>query len=122
LRAIQEGIVFSFMYGIEIMKQMGMEIRTIRAGNTNMFQSEVFRQTLATVSGATIELYNTDGAAGAARGAAVGSGFYKSFDEAFRCLEKTNTIFPEQSNSQITDAWEKWKHVLENTLNNKQNK
>ena len=74
LRAAQEGIVFSFQYGMEIMKEMGMDIRVIRAGNANMFLSPIFRQTLASISGATIELYDTDGAAGAAKGAGIGAG------------------------------------------------
>lgn len=37
LRAAQEGIVFSFMYGMEIMEQMGMPINKIHAGHANMF-------------------------------------------------------------------------------------
>ena len=70
LRAAQEGIVFSFCYGIEIMEQMGMKVDRIHAGLANMFLSPIFRDTLAGTSGAVIELYDTDGAAGAARGTA----------------------------------------------------
>ena len=66
LRAAQEGIVFSFQYGMEIMEQMGLKVDKIHAGLANMFQSSIFRETLAGVGGATIELYNTDGSAGAA--------------------------------------------------------
>ena len=69
LRAAQEGIVFSFKYGIEIMEDMGMPINKIHAGNANMFLSPLFRDTLAGVTGATIELYDTDGSIGAAKGA-----------------------------------------------------
>lgn len=69
IRAAQEGIVFSFCYGMEVMQQMGMEIKKIHAGSANMFLSRIFRDTLANVSGATIELYATDGAAGAAKAA-----------------------------------------------------
>ena len=72
LRAAQEGIVFSFCYGMEIMQQMGMEINKIHAGRANMFLSGIFRDTLAGVSGATIELYDTDGSVGAAKGAGMG--------------------------------------------------
>lgn len=61
LRAAQEGIVFSFQYGMEIMQEMGMPLQVIRAGKANMFLSPVFRQTLASISGTIIELYNTDG-------------------------------------------------------------
>ena len=113
LRAAQEGIVFSFQYGMEIMKEMGMDIRIIRAGNANMFLSPIFRQTLASVSGATIELYNTDGAAGAAKGAGIGAGIYASNKEAFASLEKLAIIEPEvESLSQYRDAYNRWKQCL----------
>ncbi|MCG8579490.1 MAG: carbohydrate kinase, partial [Bacteroidales bacterium] len=80
LRAAQEGIAFSFKYGMEVMEQTGIETKVIRAGKANMFLSPVFRQTLADISGSTIELYETDGALGAARGAAYGAGLYKSLE------------------------------------------
>ena len=91
LRAAQEGIVFSFMYGMEIMEQMGMPINKIHAGHANMFLSPLFRNTLAGVSGATIELYDTDGSVGAAKGAGMGAGIYKDNNEAFASLEKSRS-------------------------------
>ncbi len=94
LRAAQEGVAFSFKYGVDIMKEMGMDIQVIRAGYANMFLSPVFRQTLANITGATIELYDTDGAQGAARGAAVGAGLFASFQEAFKSLRKTDQVAP----------------------------
>jgi xylulokinase len=110
VRAVQEGIVFSFQYGMEIMTGMGMDIRMIRAGNANMFLSPVFRQTLASVSGATIELYDTDGATGAAKGAGIGLGFYASNNEAFASLEKITVIEPELSlREQYREAYSRWK-------------
>ncbi|MGE4586761.1 MAG: FGGY-family carbohydrate kinase, partial [Mangrovibacterium sp.] len=113
-RAAQEGIVFSFRYGMDIMKNMGMEIRMIRAGKANMFLSPLFREALATVSGATIELYNTDGAAGAARGAGIGSGFYKGPEAAFASLKKLETIFPDQSGEKAyLEAFDRWKERLQ---------
>ena len=111
IRAAQEGIVFSFQYGMEIMKGMGMDIRLIRAGNANMFLSPIFRQTLAGVSGATIELYDTDGAAGAAKGAGIGAGIYKDNKEAFSSLEKLAVIEPERQ-SEYKEAYENWKKRL----------
>lgn len=114
IRAAQEGIVFSFQYGMEIMKEMGMEINVIRAGNANMFLSPIFRRTLAGVSGATIELYDTDGAAGAAKGAGMGIGIYASNKEAFASLEKLEVIEPESDKSQeYQDAYRRWKNILE---------
>jgi len=91
-RAVQEGIAFSFKYGIEIINEMGLNVNIIRAGNSNLFLSPIFRETLANITQATIELYDTDGAQGAARGAAYGANYYKSFDEAFRNLEKIKII------------------------------
>ncbi|MBR1547842.1 MAG: carbohydrate kinase, partial [Prevotella sp.] len=95
VRAAQEGIVFSFCYGMEIMQQMGMDIKNIHAGKANMFLSPLFRSTLAGVSGATIELYDTDGSVGAAKGAGIGAGIYKTADEAFASLEKLQVIEPD---------------------------
>ena len=95
VRAAQEGIVFSFCYGMEVMQQMGMDIRKIHAGRANMFLSPLFRDTLAGVSGATIELYDTDGSVGAAKGAGIGAGIYKDNNEAF-CLLYTSDAADEQ--------------------------
>lgn len=113
LRAAQEGIVFSFMYGMEIMEQMGMPIRKIHAGHANMFLSPLFRNTLAGVSGATIELYDTDGSVGAAKGAGMGAGIYKDNNEAFASLEKIEVIEPvETDRHAYRDAYELWKERL----------
>lgn len=113
VRAAQEGIVFSFCYGMEIMEQMGMDICKIHAGKANMFLSPLFRDTLAGVSGATIELYDTDGAAGAAKGAGIGCGIYKNHDEAFASLKKLSVIEPdEQHRTEYLHAYAKWKEQL----------
>ena len=111
LRAAQEGIVFSFMYGIEIMQTMGLKVNTIHAGNANMFLSPIFRETLAGVSGATILLHDTDGAAGAAKGAGIGASIYKSAEEAFRTLETLETILP-QHTDEYREAYERWKALI----------
>ena len=95
IRAAHEGIAFSFAYGMQIMKDMGMEISTIKAGHANMFLSPLFCRTLASVTGATIELYETDGSVGAAYGAGIGAGIYKDSDEAFKTLNHMATIKPE---------------------------
>jgi len=113
VRAAQEGIVFSFCYGMEVMQQMGMDIRNIHAGKANMFLSPLFRNTLASVSGATIELYDTDGSVGAAKGAGIGAGIYKNADEAFSTLEKLEVIEPDTANRQAyAEAYARWKQVL----------
>ena len=111
LRAAQEGIVFSFQYGIEIMEQMGLKVNKIHAGEANMFQSKIFRETLSGVSGATIELYNTDGSVGAAKGAGLGAGIYKSTQEAFSSLERISVITPDHQD-EYKEAYERWKSHL----------
>ena len=117
VRAAQEGIVFSFKYGIDIMKEMGMNVNKIHAGHANMFLSPIFRDTLAGVTGAVIELYDTDGSVGAAKGAGMGAGIYKNHDEAFSTLEKLDVIEPNQSKAQeYADAYAKWKYRLEKSM------
>lgn len=114
LRAAQEGIVFSFKYGIEIMQAMGMNISKIHAGNANMFLSPIFRETLAGVTGATIELYDTDGSVGAAKGAGIGAGIYKDNTEAFLSLKKLQIIEPSVKDaSAYAEAYERWKSLVE---------
>lgn len=113
IRAAQEGIVFSFAYGMEIMQQMGMELKKIHAGNANMFLSPLFRDTLAGVTGATIELYDTDGSVGAAKGAGMGAGIYKDHNEAFATLEKLKVIEPNVADRDAyQEAYERWKQCL----------
>ena len=120
LRAAQEGIVFSFQYGIEIMEQMGMKVDPIHAGKANMFLSPVFRDTLAGVSGATIELFDTDGAAGAAKGAGMGAGIYSGHREAFGTLERLSVIEPSNT-EQYREAYQNWKRQLETQIANNTN-
>ena len=113
MRAAQEGIVFAFKYGIEIMEGMGMPVRTIHAGKANMFQSLIFRETLSGVTGASIQLYDTDGSVGAARGAGLGAGIYADAAEAFSSLEVLQTIEPDQAHAaEYQEAYERWKTIL----------
>ncbi len=113
LRAAQEGIVFAFAYGMEVMQGMGIDTRVIRAGFANMFMSTIFRDTLAGVTGASIELFNTDGSVGAAKGAGIGVGIYKSNVEAFATLEKLKTVEPDTKNeAAYKAAYELWKSKL----------
>ena len=117
IRAAQEGIVFSFCYGCEIMRGMGMDIRTIHAGRANMFLSPIFRDTLAGTSGAAIELYDTDGSAGAARGAGLGAGIYGSPTQAFSTLERLQVVEPDASRrEEYLAAYGHWKEILNKTI------
>lgn len=118
MRASQEGIVFSFKYGMDIMKETGIKPAVIKAGNANMFLSGVFRSTLANVSGASIELFDTDGSQGAAKGAGIGSGIYKSSDEAFQSLKKLEVVEPDPKQEAAAKiAYDHWKAVLELNCN-----
>lgn len=118
LRAAHEGIAFSFYYGLEIMRGMGLDPSVIRAGKANLFLSPIFRKTLATLSGARIELFNTDGSLGAARGAALGAGFYATREEAFASLRKLESVEPDPADKATLDeAYARWKAELEARLN-----
>jgi len=117
LRAAQEGIVFALNYGLGIMRDMGIKLTTVKAGNANMFLSPLFAEAFATVTEASVELYNTDGSQGAARGAGIGAGIYESPDNAFVGLKPVKTIEP---NGKLTSAYqvayERWGKVLKQQL------
>lgn len=113
-RAAQEGIAFSFRYGLDIMKETGIDPQVIRAGEANMFLSKIFRETLSNITGTAIHLYNTDGSIGAARGAGIGCGYYKSDKEAFNGLVALGVTEPTSSGSAVyEEAYNKWKELLE---------
>jgi xylulokinase len=119
LRATQEGIAFSFRYGIDLMRELGLKPDVIRAGKANLFLSPLFRQTLSTLTGARIELFNTDGSLGAARGAALGAGFYSSREEAFASLKCLEVVEPcEADREALERSYEKWKHEVEMRIKN----
>lgn len=115
-RAAQEGIAFSFRYGLDIMKETGIDPQVIRAGEANMFLSRVFRKTLSDITGTAIHLYNTDGSIGAARGAGIGCGYYKSEKEAFNGLVALGVTEPDESkSSDVEGAYLEWKTLLSAT-------
>jgi len=113
LRAAQEGIVFALNYGLGIMRDMGIELKTVKAGNANMFLSPLFAEAFATVTGASVELYNTDGSQGAARGAGIGARIYKGPADAFVGLKPVKTIKPNKKlASAYQEAYQTWEVVL----------
>ena len=79
-----------------------------------MFMSEIFCSTLADISGATIELYDTDGALGAARGAGIGAEIFNSPKNAFEKLEKKQVIEPKKSDIKL--FYDEWKKALNKAL------
>jgi len=110
-RAAQEGIAFSFRYGLDILRQNGIEPKVIKAGHANMFLSPIFQQSFAGVTNTPVELYDNDGSVGAALGAGLGAEIFKSRSEAFAGLEKHATVEP----SHVTlydELYDKWKNSL----------
>ena len=115
-RAALEGIAFSFVYGFEIMQSDGVQPKVIRTGNDNLFRSDIFAETIATLIQSEIELYDTTGAVGAARACTL---IEKDFDK-FSSFIKTDlitTINPKKNKEALMKAYENWKHNLNLTLN-----
>jgi len=113
-RATQEGIAFSFRYGLDIMRSMGMHPSLIKAGKANMFQSQVFTDVFVNVTGVPVELYNTDGATGAALGAGVGLGVIAEGDLG-KGLEKQALIEPNKQQSYETH-YQRWLQYLQQCM------
>jgi xylulokinase len=113
LRAAQEGIAFAFRYGVDIMRTLGLNPSVIRAGSANMFLSPIFRATLATLCGVEIELYNTDGSLGAARGAALGAGLFADERETFASLRKVGSVGPDSAIAgALEEAYGRWESKI----------
>ncbi len=113
IRATQEGIVFALNQGFEVLKSLGGSCDVVRVGYGNMFLSEVFAQAFANTTQAALEFYQTDGAEGAARAAALGCGYYATATEAFAGLQKLKVIEPEQDlMNAYGDAYHKWASAL----------
>lgn len=117
LHAAQEGIAFAFRYGLDVLRDTGIVPRVVRAGSGNLFNSPIFCQALASSSGATIELFRTDGAEGAARAAGLGADVYGSASEAFAGLVPNALVEPDELlHSEYADAYDRWRQRLEGAL------
>lgn len=113
LRAGMEGIVYALMIGFDVLKGLDYQSKTIKAGHANLFLSKIFREIFANVSQTPVELYDTDGSAGAARGAALGYGFYSSIDEPFESLQQIDYIEPEAEKMKLyEELYEDWKQAI----------
>lgn len=114
LRAAQEGIVAALTFGFRIMKDMGMDLKTVKAGHANMFLSPLFRETFVQMNQVNLELYDTDGAQGAARGAGIGASIYSSEEEAFHGLTLLQTLSPDPTRADhYEEAYQYWLSRLE---------
>ena len=117
-RATQEGIVNALHYGMSVMKDMDIKPTVVRAGRANMFLSPVFRETFVNTTGCVLELFETDGSLGAARGAAVGAGIFASFQSAFDQLQPVDVIEPSAQKMTSNQAqYERWLELLMKKLN-----
>lgn len=114
-RAIQEGIAFAFRYGLDIMRENGMNPTVIRAGKTNMFQSELFTEAFVNATNVPVELYSNDGSIGAALGAGIGSKAYSTPEEAFSNIKPERLIVPTCAD-QYESVYQEWKQLLINQL------
>ena len=111
-RAALEGIAFSFVYGMEAMRDMGIPVKILRAGNDNLFQSAIFSNTISTLVGAEIELIATTGAVGAAKAAGVSVGIYQSVEEAMANVEIAGKYEPSGEKEALEEANWRWKKEL----------
>ena len=114
-RAVQEGIAFSFRYGMDILRENGMNPTVVRANKTNMFQSDVFSRAFAELNQVTVEFYEGDGSYGAAMGAGMGAQVFADAREAFADREAVVSIHP-QASSPYPDLYEQWKQLLSKFL------
>jgi xylulokinase len=115
-RAVQEGIACAFRYGLDIMRENGMNPSVIRAGKANLFLSDLFAEIFVNATGVPVELYQNDGSVGAALGAGIGSGIFASPSDAFSNMEKIKVIEP--SGDRFETVYQNWKRLLETQLEN----
>lgn len=111
IRSVLEGIAFSLCYGIEYLREIGIGVNSIKVGNSNLFKSKIFKEVFVNISKTNLYVYNTDGALGAARGAALGTGHYKTEEEAFSSLLLVEKVIPKESKS-LEESYNKWKKLL----------
>ena len=116
-RAALEGVAFAFRYGLDIMKGNGIHPTVIRAGNANMFLSEIFSEIFTNVTGNTLMIYNTDGSVGAARAAGVGAGIYSSLSEGFEKMKVIRTVEPDKAlQKKYSGFYNSWENQLQKFL------
>jgi xylulokinase len=116
VHAVQEGIAFSFRYGLDIMRENGIDPTIIRAAKANLFLSDVFTQSFANVNNVAVEFYEGDGSFGAAIGAGIGAGIYKNAEAALQNRKPVGIIQPENKRT-YDSLYEQWKERLNDQLN-----
>lgn len=114
VRSTQEGIAFAFRYGLDIMKENGIEPSIIRAGKANMFLSDVFTQSFVNATGVAVELHQCDGSIGAALGAGIGAGIFSEKD--LSATTKALKLVEPSQQDRYDELYYKWKDVLQTEL------
>jgi xylulokinase len=115
-RAAQEGIAFALRYGLDIMRENGINPHVVRAGKANMFLSDVFTQSFADVNNVAVEFYEGDGSFGAAIGAGIGAGIFADAASAFAKRKPVGVAEPKQT-ALYEELYQNWKRVLKNQMN-----
>lgn len=115
-RSVGDGIAFAFRYGLDIMRENGLQPSIVKAGKANMFLNEVFAQAFVNATGLALELYKTDGSAGAALGAGIGVGFFSKPYEAFANMKSLQTIEPGRDVGKYDEVYDKWLQKLNEYL------
>jgi len=114
-RAEQEGIAFSFRYGLDIMRSNGLSPTVIRAGKANLFLSDLFLQAFVNSTGVPVELYENDGSVGAALGSGIGSKLFSAPAEAFSNI-KSLQLFEPTVTEVYEPAYQDWLSLLNKQL------
>lgn len=115
-RAVGDGIAFAFRYGLDIMRENGLQPSIVKAGRANMFLNEVFAQAFVNATGLALELYQTDGSTGAALGAGIGAGVFSKPAEAFSNMKSIQTIEPGRDMDRYNEVYEQWLFKLKQYL------
>jgi xylulokinase len=117
IRAAQEGIAFSLKYGFDMMLDNGVSPKVIRAGKANMFLSPIFGTALVNSTQTPVELYDTDGAKGAALAGGYGANQYTSIEDAMSGLTLLQTIEPQERTFEAyTEAYQNWNNTLTQSI------
>lgn len=116
-RAALEGVAFSFVYGINILKELGIQVSVMRVGNDNMFRSGIFGATIASLLDCKIEVMDSTGAIGAARAAGFGAGVFSSLEEALSGLTVEAVHEPTLNPALCRQAYSYWLSCLDRVLN-----
>jgi len=117
IRAALEGIAFSFVYGIQLLQELGIDLRGLKVGNDNLFQSKTFSTSLASILNCEIQMIETNGAIGAAKASGIAVGAFNTLEEAFSNNKIVKTYRPQSDANKYKEAYNKWANDLAKLIN-----